>query len=189
MTDTLDLLKLRRSVPPQGLAGPGPSSKEIETLLRVASRVPDHGKLAPWRFILFEGDERLRIGDVIATAFRADAPGADDGRVALERGRLARAPLVVAVVSRARLHAKIPVWEQELSAGAVCMALVIAAQAMGFASSWLTEWIAYDRRVLDAMGLAPDERMAGFVHIGRAATLPPDRDRPELAAIVSRYQG
>ncbi len=109
-------------------------------------------------------------------------PDADDAEtVALERGRLARAPLVVAVVSRARPHVKIPEWEQVMSAGAVCMNLVIAANAMGYATSWITEWYAFDRRVLDALGLAPHERIAGFVHIGRPAEPPAERPRPALS--------
>jgi nitroreductase len=103
--------------------------------------------------------------------------------------RLARAPLVIAVVSRAAPHAKIPEWEQQLSAGAAAMNLVHAATAMGFAASWLTEWYAYDRRVLDTLGLAPHERIAAFVHIGRPAKPPEDRERPSLAAIVSHYAG
>jgi nitroreductase len=148
--------------------------------------VPDHGKLAPWRFLVIEGEARERIGATIAAAFRADEPEAAPDRVETERRRLARAPLVVAVVSTARPHVKIPEWEQVLSAGAVCMNLVVAANAMGFATSWLTEWYASDRRVLDALGLEPDETMAGFIHIGRASERPADRPRPELADIVTR---
>ncbi len=101
--------------------------------------------------------------------------------------RLARAPLVVAVVSRARPHVKIPEWEQTLSAGAVCMSLVIAANAMGFGTSWLTEWYGFDRRVLDALGLEPDETIAGFIHIGRVMTPPVERPRPVLADLVTRF--
>jgi nitroreductase len=187
MPDTIDLLKTRRSVPPQFLAAPGPSPDQLETLLQIAIRVPDHGKLAPWRFILFEGDGRLRAGELIADVFRRDNPDADDARVAVERDRLARAPLVVGVVSRAAPHVKIPEWEQQLSAANVCMSLVIAANAMGFGTSWLTEWIAYDRRVLDALGLAPHERMAGFVHIGTPTERPTDRVRPVVSDLITRF--
>lgn len=185
MNDTLSLLGTRRSVSPQATSGPGPSRDEIEALLTLASRVPDHGKLAPWRFLVIDGDARARLGDVIASVFASDDPEASPDRVELERGRLARAPLVIAVVSSAKPHAKIPDWEQVLSAGAVCMNLTVAATAMGFRTAWLTEWIAYDRRILDAMGLAPHERMAGFFHIGRAAETPPDRPRPALADVVT----
>jgi len=187
MPDALELLTTRRSVKPIELTGPGPTQAEIETLLKIASRVPDHGKLAPWRFILFEGDARTAAGDAIASAFRANRPDATPEQIDFERKRLARAPLVIAVVSRAGPHVKIPEWEQQLSAGASAMTLVIAAHAMGYAASWITEWYAYDRRVLDALGLAANERIAGFVHIGRPAKPPEDRERPELNAIVTRF--
>jgi nitroreductase len=187
MPEALDLLKTRRSIKPIELNGPAPSPAEIETLLTIASRVPDHGKLTPWRFIVFEGDARLSAGEKIATAFRAKRPDATPDQVEYERKRLARAPLVIAVVSRAGPHVKIPEWEQIMSAGAAATSLVFAAYALGFAASWLTEWYAYDRAVLDALGVKPDERIAGFVHIGRAVKLAEDRPRPPLADIVTRY--
>jgi nitroreductase len=185
MNNQIDLLLRRRSVPPKLLASPGPTPEELETLLTAASRVPDHGKLAPWRFLVIAGDARARIGDLIATAFAADEPGADPDRVATERGRLQRAPLAIGVVSRASPHPKIPAWEQVLSAGAVCMNLIVAANAIGYRTAWLTEWFAYDRRILDALGLAPHEAMAGFIYIGRADEVPADRPRPALADIVT----
>ena len=187
MPDALDLLKTRRSVKPMDLASPGPSAAEIETLLTVAARVPDHGKLVPWRFVVFEGDARLAVGETIAAAFQADHPQANGDQIEFERRRLARAPLVVAVVSRAAPHVKIPEWEQVLSAGAAAMTLVHAAYALGFAASWITEWYAYDRRVLDKLGLAPHERIVGFVHIGRPARGTEERARPALADIVNRF--
>jgi nitroreductase len=187
MNEVLELLRTRRSVAPHLLGGPGPTPEELDRLLTIAARVPDHGRLTPWRFIVLEGDARHRIGETIAAAARADDQGADEAKLALERARLARAPLVVAVVSRARPHVKIPEWEQTLSAGAVCMTLVIAANALGFATSWITEWYAFDRRVLDALGVAPDESIAGFVHIGRATQPPAERPRPVMADIVSRF--
>lgn len=187
MPDALQLLKTRRSVKPMELVGPGPSREEIDTLLAIASRVPDHGKLAPWRFIVFEGDARLVAGEVIAAAFAADRADATADQLDFERKRLSRAPLVIAVVSRAAPHVKIPVWEQELSAGAAAMNLVLAVHAMGYAASWITEWYAYDRRVLDKLGLAANERIAGFVHIGRATKPPEDRDRPKLESIVTHF--
>ena len=187
MRDALDLLKTRRSVKPIELLAPGPTDAELQTLLTVASRVPDHGKLTPWRFIVFEGDARKAAGEKIAAVFKANNPHATDDQIAFERNRLARAPLVVAVVSRAGPHAKIPLWEQELSSGAAAMNLVTAAHALGFAASWLTEWYAYDRATLAALGLAPNERIAGFVHIGTPAKPPEDRPRPALSQIVSRY--
>ena len=186
-SSTLDLLSVRRSVGPNFLSTPGPSDAELETLLRIASRVPDHGKLAPWRFIVFEGAAREKAGEVIARHYAQANPESDESRIAAERSRLARAPLVVGVVSRAAPHPKIPDWEQVLSAGAVCMNLVTAACAQGFSASWLTEWYAYDRGVLAELGLSPQERMAGFVHIGTATSPSPDRPRPALAEIVTRF--
>src|SRR5450631_197203 len=187
MSDALQLLKTRRSVKPMELTGPGPSKPEIDTMLAIASRVPDHGKLAPWRFIVFEGDARLAAGAAIAAAFAADRVDATPEQIEFERKRLARAPLVIAVVSRAGPHVKIPEWEQVLSAGAAATSLVFAAHALGFAASWLTEWYSYDRRVLDALGVAPNEKIAGFVHIGRQAKPIEDRPRPPLDQIVTRF--
>lgn len=187
MPDALQLLKTRRSVKPMELTGPGPTAAEIDTLLTVASRVPDHGKLTPWRFIIFEGNARLAAGGKIAAVFYAAHPQATDDQIEFERTRLARAPLVIAVVSRAAPHAKIPEWEQQLSAGASAMSLVIAAHALGFAATWLTEWYSYDAAAGQALGLAGNERFAGFVHIGRAVKPPEDRPRPNLADIASRY--
>lgn len=187
MNESLSRLQQRRSVPARWLGEPGPGPEEIETLLTVAARVPDHGKLVPWRFILLEGEGRHRLGEVLATAFMADQPDADDEKVAAERSRFAQAPLVVAVVSRVVPHVKIPDWEQVLSAGAACMNLLNAANALGYGASWLTGWAAYDRRVLDALGLAAYERIAGFVHIGTTKEQPTDRTRPNLSDIVSRF--
>ena len=187
MQDALNLLKTRRSVKPVALSGPGLSAAEVETLLTIASRVPDHGKLVPWRFIVFDGDARLKAGAAIAEAFRAKYPDAKPEQIDYERKRLARAPLVVAVVSRAAPHVKIPEWEQVLSAGAAAMSLVFAAHALGFAANWITEWYAYDRTALDALGLAPHEKVAGFIHIGRSAAPVEDRPRPPLSDVVTRY--
>jgi nitroreductase len=187
MQNALSLLKTRRSIKPVELAGPGLAANEVETLLTIASRVPDHGKLVPWRFIVFDGDARLTAGQAIAGAFRAKYPDAKPEQIDYESKRLARAPLVVAVVSRAAPHVKIPEWEQVMSAGAAAMSLVFAAHALGFAANWITEWYAYDRAVLDALGLAPHEKIAGFIHIGRHAEPAEDRPRPPLSEIVTRY--
>jgi nitroreductase len=187
MPDALALLKTRRSVKPMELTGPGPNPAELETLLTIATRVPDHGKLAPWRFIVFDGEAREKAGEIIAQVFAGAHPDATAEQINFERKRLARAPLVVAVISRAAPHVKIPEWEQQLSAGASAMALVAAAHALGFAASWITEWYAYDRAVLERLGLAAHERIAGFVHIGRPVRAPEDRDRPRLSDLVTRF--
>jgi nitroreductase len=183
--ETIALLAARRSTPAHKLAEPAPGDEELSRLLTIASRVPDHGKLEPWRFIVIRGEARLRLGETIAVAYAADNPDADAERLEQQRGLLARAPLVVAVVSRAAPHPKIPEWEQVLSAGAACQNLVVAANAAGFGANWITDWIAFDRRILDALGLAPSERIAGFIHIGTASERMPERPRPELSAIVT----
>ncbi|HUI20742.1 MAG TPA: nitroreductase [Methylocella sp.] len=187
MNDTIALLRARRSAPPAAMSGPGPSPKEIEILLALAARVPDHGKLAPWRFILFEGSGCTRAGEIFADVYCKAHPGEDDRRIEAERTRFSHAPLVVGVISRAAPHPKIPEWEQVLSAGAVCMNLMVAANALGFASIWLTEWYAYDRAVLARLGVAENEKVAGFIHIGHAEGPREDRVRPQLADIVSRF--
>jgi nitroreductase len=187
MPDALELLTTRRSFKAMELAGPPPSPQEIETILTIGSRVPDHGKLVPWRFILFEGEARRAAGDAIAAAFRLKYPDAKPEHVDAERARLTQAPLVIAVVSRAGPHVKIPEWEQVLSAGAAAMNLVLAAHALGYGASWTTGWYAYDRNALDALGLAPHERIAGFIHIGRPPGPPEDRPRPPLAEIATRF--
>src|SRR6187455_3614712 len=140
MAEALDLLKTRRSVKPLELSGPAPSAEELAIMLTVASRVPDHGKLTPWRFIVFEGEARLKAGDTIADVFRDKRPDATPDQVEHERRRLARAPLVIAVISRAGPHVKIPEWEQVLSAGAAATSLVFSSHTLGCAASWLTEW-------------------------------------------------
>jgi nitroreductase len=172
---------------PIELREPGPSAQEIETLLTIASRVPDHGKLTPWRFIVFEGEARLDAGRAIEAAFRAKYPDAKPEQADYERKRLARAPLVIAVVSRAAPHMKIPEWEQVLSAGAAAMNLVLASHALGYGANWITEWYAYDRRVLEALGLKENEKIAGFIHIGSPVQAPEDRPRPPLAEIATRF--
>ncbi len=189
MNPALHLLQTRRSVAPRLLALPAPTAQEIDTILTIASRVPDHARVVPWRFIVIGADGGARIGETIAAAFREDNPDANDAAVEVERSRLLRAPLVIAVVSSTREHPKAPEWEQILSAGAAAMNLVTAVNALGYASNWHTEWYAYDRRVLSELGLAESERIAGFVHIGTPSETPGDRPRPELAEIVTEYGG
>ena len=187
MPDIIDLLKTRRSVKPIEMTGPGPSPAELETILTLGARVPDHGKLVPWRFIVFEGDARGRAGDLFAKIFKEKNATATADQVEVERKKFMHAPLVIGVVSRAKPHVKIPLWEQELSAGASVMNIVTAANALGYVANWLTGWIAFDRAAMDALGLAADEKIAGFVHIGHAQKVVEDRDRPELSSIVTRF--
>ena len=185
--DAIDLLKTRRSIKPREMGGPGPSPAEIETILTIGARVPDHGKLAPWRFIVFEGDARIRAGEVIAKVFARKNPQATAAEIDTEKRKLADAPLVIGVVSFTRPHPKVPPWEQELSAGASAMNIVTAATALGYGACWLTGWFAFDRDVLEGLGLKPDEKLAGFVHVGTASKPSEDRPRPALSDIVTRF--
>jgi nitroreductase len=187
LTDAIELLKNRRSVKPREMSGPGPSPAELETILTIASRVPDHGKLMPWRFIVFEADARVRAGELIAQVFARKNPAAPSAEIEVEKGRLMEAPLVIGVVSLTKLHPKVPPWEQELSAGASAMNIVTAATALGYGANWLTGWFAFDRDVLDGLGLKPEEKLAGFIHIGTPPGPIEDRPRPALADIVTRF--
>jgi nitroreductase len=187
---TLELLLSRRSVKAGMLSEPGPSPAELTKMLTAAARVPDHKKLVPWRFIVFEGAARSALGDVLAKACQAEERDAPSPvRLELERGRLLRAPTVVAVISRVVTHPAAPEWEQILSAGAACFSLCLAANALGYGTCWITEWYAYSPGVRAALKLADNERVAGFVYIGTARERPPERERPPLEAIVTRWHG
>lgn len=176
--ETLQLLARRRSTVAKCMSGPGPSQDQIDTLLRIAARTPDHGKLFPWRFIVFEGEARSRFGEILESRLRQIEPGGPEERYQFERERFERAPLVVAVISDVTPQHKIPEWEQVLSAGAVCFNLLVAASAMGFAGQWLTEWYAYDEVTCEALGLGENERVAGFIYVGTARDKPVERPRP-----------
>jgi len=185
--DALELLKTRRSMKPREMIGPGPSPAELDTILTIGARVPDHGKLAPWRFIVFEGDARTRAGEIIARVFAGKNPQASAAEIEVEKKRLTDAPLVIGVVSFTKPHPKVPPWEQELSAGASAMNIVTAATALGYGACWLTGWFAFDRDVLDGFGLKADEKLAGLIHIGTASKPSEDRPRPALSEIVTRF--
>lgn len=187
---TLALLKTRRSVKPDLMSEPGPSAAELHDALTIAARVPDHKKLVPWRFIVFEGEARRQFGERIAEACKAeDTMEPSEIRLKTERERFMRAPVVVAVISRVTTKPGAPEWEQILSAGASAMNLCVAANAMGYATCWLTEWIAYSPRIRTALGLAENERVVGFVYIGTATSKPEERPRPALAEVVTRWNG
>jgi nitroreductase len=178
--ETLALLARRRSGSAQLLGAPGPGRAELEDLLRLAARVPDHGKLFPWRFVVL--GEAAKAG--LALRFETLAAGQPDPAKAVATlAKLTAAPVTVAVVSRTTAS-KIPEWEQMLSAGAACMTLLIAAEAMGYRANWITDWYAYDPRTREMLGLADHERVAGFVHIGTLAEPPLERVRPEVEALT-----
>jgi nitroreductase len=181
----LDLLLTRRSGSAKAMQGPGPSKQQLADILQAGARAPDHGKLFPWRFLVFEGDGRERFGDVLAQVLEAE--GERPKHVAEERERFLRAPLVIGVISAARELHKVPVWEQELSAGAVCQNILVAATALGFVGNWLTEWYAYHPVVKEKIGLKPGERVAGFIYIGHSKDELEERPRPDMSRIVSRF--
>ena len=181
----LDYLKVRRSTPALQLAEPGPSKTEIEEILRLAVRVPDHGKLAPWRFVVYRGEERVRMGETALRIALEKNPELDLQQQEAERTRFTRAPVVIAVISTAKPHFKIPEWEQVMSAGAVCLNLIFAANASGFAANWLTEWLAFDSAFLTEIEVGVEEKVAGFIHIGSTTFPPVERPRPELADVVT----
>ncbi len=188
MPDALELLKTRRSLSAAFLGEPGPSEAEIAEILTIASRVPDHGKLTPWRFILFKGNARRQAGEALAALFAKKNPAAEAKQLDEERNRLARAPLVVAVVSKAAPHPKIPEWEQVLSAGNAAMNVVMSAHALGYVAQWTTGWLAYDEDAGRLLGLKSGERFVAIVHIG-TPTAPGggDRPRPPLTDIVTYW--
>lgn len=181
----IEYLKTRRSMPAFQMKEPGPSKEEIEEILTLATRVPDHGKLAPWRFIVMTGDARKRITAELAAIAKADKPDLSADMIQVEETRFLRAPVVIAVVSRAGPHVKIPEWEQVMSAGAVCLNMVMAANALGYVSNWLTEWMAYDERAHRILGIQPGEKVAGFIHIGSTDFPVVERPRPDLADIAT----
>jgi nitroreductase len=170
------------------MTGPGPAAGELDCILQAAARVPDHGKLAPWRFIVFEGDARLQMGDILVQCVREDDPSVGEERLNMERKRFCRAPVVIGVVSRVREAIPIPEWEQTLSAGACCQTLVLAAHAMGYVANWITEWCAYHPRVRERIGLRCGERVAGFIYVGRPSIPLEERARPDIASLVTRFQ-
>ncbi len=185
----IDFLLSRRSKPIGELKEPGPSDAEIRTLITAAARVPDHGRLAPWRFILYRGDARSRIGEELVRLAEKREGELPEHRRQQELARFSRAPLVVGVVSVPRDHPKVPDWEKFLSGGAAAMNLLIAAGALGYGASWITNWYADDEEGKRILGIAPAERVVGFVHIGTYEGTTPERPRPELADIVSDYAG
>ena len=182
--ELIDYLLRRRSVSIKLMTGPGPDQDQISLILRAASRVPDHGKMFPWHFIVFEGDARRQAGELLRQAWLTEEPDAAPAKLDLESERFMRAPTVIAVISRMR-EGKNPLWEQILSAGAACQNLCLAANALGFGTSWLTEWYAYNAAFKIAVGLDARDHVAGFIYIGEPSEMPEERDRPDLAKITT----
>lgn len=180
-----DYLATRRSIPAFQMREPGPERAEIEDILKLAVRVPDHGKLAPWRFVVYRGGERAKIGEELLKLRLQSEPDLSADLIEVERTRFTRAPVVVAVISTAAPHFKIPEWEQVMSAGAVCLNLVMSANAKGWAANWLSEWFAFDECAYPLLGVKSGEKVAGFIHIGSTDFVNPERPRPELADVVT----
>lgn len=186
MPNFFDFLKTRRSTKITQFSTDGPSTEEIEQILTVASRVPDHGKYCPWYFIVFEGDNRKKAGELLREAYAAENPDTPPAKLDLEAERFLRAPVVIAVVSKIR-EGKNPQWEQLLSAGAACYNLCLAANALGYGTNWLTEWYTYSPTFKKAFGIAENENIAGFIYIGTSTEKNEERDRPDLTKIVTRW--
>ena len=185
----LDYLLSRNSAPIPELKAPGPTDAEIEIMIRAASRVPDHGRLEPWRFILYRGEARERVGAMLAALAESREGPLSDVRIAQEKARFARAPLVIGVVSVPKPHPKIPAWEKFLSGGAAAMNLLIAANALGYGANWISNWYADVPEGRAILGLAPQESVIGFVHIGTLAGPAPERPRPDVASLYADYAG
>lgn len=183
-----DHLLTRRSVGQAFLAEPAPTGADLQTLLTIATRVPDHGKLAPWRLVLFSGDARAAAGEKLAEIAKRKRPEIDEAGLEIERRQFLPAPLVIGVVSTAKPHVKIPEFEQLLSAGNVAFNLVHGAYALGYAATWITRWYTFDAEAAAALGAKEGERFVGFVHIGTPTTTIEDRPRPDLAEIVTEWR-
>ncbi|MEX4008154.1 nitroreductase family protein [Neoaquamicrobium sediminum] len=188
-SSVIDFMLARKSAPIPELNEPAPSDEEIRTMLTIASRVPDHGRLAPWRFILYRGAARDRIGEMLAARAEQREGPLTDGRRQQELARFSRAPLVIGVVSVPRENPKIPQWEMFLSGGAAAMNLVIAANALGYGTNWITNWYSDDEEGRRILGLAPQERVVGFVHIGTFSGDAPERPRPDVDTLYSEWSG
>lgn len=183
-----DYLLTRRSVGLAFLKEPGPSAEELATILTIATRVPDHGKIAPWRLVLFEGENRRAAGEMLAAIAARNNPDLDEASLEVERNRFLPAPLTIGVISAPQEHPKVPELEQVLSAGNVAFNLLHGAHAMGFGASWVTRWFAFDAEAASMLGAGPGEQFVGFVHIGTASAVIEDRPRPQLADIVRRWR-
>ncbi len=192
MNDALTALMTRRSTSVRDMVAPAPSDEQLAHILTVATRVPDHGKLCPWRIVVLREDAALRLGEIATAQFSAQYPDATEAQLAAERTRFTRTPPCLAVLSTPVLGTK-PVWEQELSVGAVCTNILHAAHALGLAGKWLTEWVAYDEAILAALRAAApphsaeQARIAGFIYLGTKASETADRERPDLEDVVSEF--
>lgn len=183
----LDIITTRRSVSVKDMCAPGPSPEQVQTLLLAAHRVPDHGKLGPWRFVIFSGDARADFSRKLADIYKEENPDAADKILQFQAELLTRAPLVIAVISTAAPHVKVPEWEQVLSAGAACQNILLAAHTMGFGAQWLTEWYGYNTKVHQLLGMEDHHRVAGFIYVGSYKDKPEERVRPSLEERIHHW--
>ena len=183
----IELLLQRHSLPSRQLREPAPDAGQVQQMLHAAVHVPDHGRLAPWRFIELREEGRRQLGQALVDTYRSDHPEATDVALEKERTRFAFAPLVIVVVGCITPGHKVPVIEQQLSAGCVCLQLLQAATAMGFAAQWLTGWAAYHPAIHATLGLGANEQIIGFVHIGTPAAEAVVRPRPEINELLTRW--
>lgn len=185
--DTIELLHQRRSVKAAEMIEPAPNELQLSSILQAAHRVPDHGKIGPWRFIVFKGDARGHFGQTLKNIYCAKNPDATLKLIKHQEDLLLRAPLVIAVIASFDLEHKVPEWEQTLAVGAVCQNLLVATHSLGFVGQWLTEWYSYSDEVSQALGLTPNERVAGFMYLGSASQKPAERVRPDLNERISYW--
>lgn len=182
--EMLDYLSKRRSVLARNLIEPGPSKEEINTMLTIASRVPDHGKLSPMQYVLVDGEKRKSIGEnILKKAYLNEDPKASEAKLQLEAERFMRSPLVIGVIYSPKIG-KIPIWEQQLCVGAACQNLILAANAHGYGAQWLTEWYSFNKDVKQGFGLLEGEEFAGFIYIGSVAEAPVERARPDISSLI-----
>jgi nitroreductase len=188
-SSAIALLKTRKSASVKAMGEPGPTPEQLKTILEIAVRVPDHGKLTPWRLVLFEGAARQKFGEIIKARWQKLHPDHSAGSLIFQASLFLRAPTVIAVVSKAGPHVKIPEWEQLLSAGALTQNMLLAAAALGVGAQWNTDWIAYDKEIMAAMGLSGSEKIVGFVYLGTPQTELEDRPRPDPESLITRWRG
>lgn len=188
--EAIDLLLTRRSVVVKDMVGPGPDAAELEKILTAGIRVPDHGKIGPWRIQVLHEAGQAALGEVFASRF-AEIWGEDasENMIAFERERPGRAPVLLIVTANLHPEHKVPLIEQQMSGGALCMNLLNAAHALGYVAQWLTEWPAFDEGVKKALGHSAETEIIGFVYIGKAANAPTERTRPALETVVSEWTG
>ena len=185
-SNVLAFLKSRKSGSAKAMFGPGPSKVQMDEILEIAARVPDHGKLNPWRFILIEGEGRARLGDGFAQVWAQKNPTHGSESLDFQRHLFMRAPVILVVVSTAAVHGKIPVWEQQLSSAAVCYNAVLAATALGFDAQWQSDWVAYDDGAKAVMGVTAQEKISGIIYIGTSSAPLEDRPRPDVSTLLTR---